>query len=65
MTDKDKVILKKLFILLDYCRKIHNVLDDDDFINVMNDKVSNLKSKLSFRYRRKNEVALRYLVQKI
>ena len=61
MNNKDKTILKKLFILLDYCRKIHKSVDDDEFINVMYDKVSSLKSKLSFRYKNKDEKALRYI----
>ena len=61
MNNKDKTILKKLFILLDYCRKIHKSVDDDEFINAMYNKVSSLKSKLSFRYRNKDEKALRYI----
>ena len=61
MNNKDKTILKKLFILLDYCRKIHKSVDDDEFINAMYNKVSSLKAKLSFRYRNKDEKALRYI----
>jgi hypothetical protein len=61
MNDKDKAILKKLFVLLDYCRKIHKS-SDEDFVFEMYSKVSLLKSRLSFRYRNRDEKALRYLV---
>ena len=64
MNENDKLILRKLFILLDYCRKIHKLLDDEEFIYNMYNKVSALKIKLSFKYRKKDEVALRYLASK-
>ena len=63
MIKKDIPILRKLFILLDYCRKIHKSLNDEEFIT-MYDKVSTLKIKLSFRYRNRDEKALRYLASK-
>ena len=64
MIKKDIPILRKLFILLDYCRKIHKSLNDEEFIDTMYDKVSTLKIKLSFRYRNIDEKALRYLASK-
>ena len=64
MNKNDKLILKKLFILLDYCRKIHKLLDDEEFINNMYNKVQKLKIKLSFKYRNKDEVALRHIASK-
>ena len=64
MIKKDIPILRKLFILLDYCRKIHKSLNDEEFIDTMYDKVSTLKIKLSFRYRNRDEKALRYLASK-
>ena len=64
MIKKDIPILRKLFILLDYCRKIHKSLDDEEFIDTMYDKVSTLKIKLSFRYRNRDEKVLRYLASK-
>jgi len=64
MIKKDIPILRKLFILLDYCRKIHKSLNDEEFIDTMYDKVSTLKIKLSFRYRNRDEKVLRYLASK-
>ena len=64
MIKKDIPILRKLFILLDYCRKIHKSLNDEEFIDTMYDKVSTLKIKLSFRYRNRDEKALRYIYSK-
>ena len=64
MIKKDIPILRKLFILLDYCRKIHKSLNDEEFIDTMYDNDSTLKIKLSFRYRNRDEKALRYLASK-
>ena len=64
MIENDMPILRKLFILLDYCRKIHKSLDDEKFIDTMWNKVSILKIKLSFRYKNRDEKALRYLASK-
>ena len=74
MIENDMPILKRLFILLDYCRKIqykfdHSAeadksLDDEEFIDTMWNKVSTLKIKLSFRYKNKDENALRYISSK-
>ena len=64
MIKNDIPILRKLFILLDYCKKIHKSLNDEEFIDTMYDKVSTLKIKLSFRYRNRDEKALRYLASK-
>ena len=68
MIKSDGIILKKVFIMLDYARK-HNELSTEDlnrdeFVNAMYDKFSELKSKLSFNYRRRDEIPLRYLASK-
>tara|TARA_R100000008_G_C3470351_1_gene108658 strand:+ start:318 stop:554 length:237 start_codon:yes stop_codon:yes gene_type:complete len=78
MIESDMIILKKLFILKDYVRKIFNEWDydighgkshfDPDntyYIDAMSNKVCELKEKLSFKYRRRDEIALRYLVSKL
>ena len=69
MIKSDGIILKKVFIMLDYARK-HNELSTEDlnrdeFVNAMYDKFSELKSKLSFNYRRRDEIPLRYLASKL
>ena len=69
MIESDGIILKKVFIMLDYARK-HNELSTEDlnrdeFVNAMYDKFSELKSKLSFNYRRRDEIPLRYLASKL
>lgn len=64
MIKNDIPILRKLFILLDYCKKIHKSLDDEEFIDTMYNKVSILKTTLSFRYKNRDEKALRYLASK-
>ena len=69
MIESDRIILKKTFIMLDYARK-HSKLstedsDEDEFVNAMYNKFSELKSKLSFNYRRRDEIPLRYLASKL
>ena len=64
MNENDKLILRKLFILLDYALKTLYPNDDEEFSDAMFDKVQKLKTKLSFKYRKKDEVALRYLASK-
>ena len=74
MNEKDKLILKKLFILLDYARKLCRLIangkrlegfnGDHEFASTMFDKVQELKIKLSFKYKNKDEVALRYIASK-
>ena len=68
MIKKDIPILRKLFILLDYGRKLLNenleVKEDEKFIDAMYDKIGILKTKLSFKYKRRDEIALRYLASK-
>ena len=69
MIESDRIILKKTFIMLDYARKHNEMstedLDRDEFVNAMYDKFSELKSKLSFKYRRRDEIPLRYLASKL
>ena len=69
MIESDRIILKKVFIMLDYARKHNEMstedLDRDEFVNSMYDKFSKLKSKLSFNYRRRDEIPLRYLASKL
>ena len=74
MNENDKLILRKLFILLDYARKLCRLIvtgkrlegfnGDHEFASAMFDKVQELKIKLSFKYKNKDEVALRYLASK-
>ena len=63
------IILKKLFILLDYGRKLLNenleVKEDEEFVDAIYDKIGILKTKLSFKYRRRDEIPLRYLASKL
>jgi len=66
MIESDIIILKKIFILKDYVRKIFNENDDyDRYVDEMSNKVCELKSKLSFNYRRRDEIPLRYLASKL
>jgi len=69
MIESDRVILKKLFILLDYGRKLLNknleVKNDEEFVDAIYDKIGILKTKLSFNYRRRDEIPLRYLASKL
>jgi|TARA_R100001530_G_scaffold47761_1_gene35894 hypothetical protein len=66
MIESDIIILKKIFILKDYVRKIFNESDDyDRYVDEMSNKVCELKSKLSFNYRRRDEIPLRYLASKL
>ena len=68
MIENDRIILKKLFILLDYGRKLLNenleVKEDEEFVDAIYDKIGILKTKLSFKYRRRDEIPLRYLASK-
>ena len=66
MIESDMIILKRLFILMDYAKKIHDKSDGfDAYVCVMCDKVCELKEKLSFKYRRRDEIPLRYLASKL
>lgn len=69
MIESDMIILKKLFILLDYGRKLLNenleVKEDEEFVDAIYDKIGILKTKLSFKYRRRDEIPLRYLASKL
>ena len=67
LSKNDRIILKKIFILKDYVRKIFysKGYRDDEFVAKMSGKVCELKSKLSFRFRRNDEIPLRYLASKI
>ena len=66
LSKNDRIILKKIFILKDYVRKIFNdeKYRDDEFVAKMSGKVCELKTKLSFKYRRRDEIPLRYLASK-
>jgi hypothetical protein len=66
MIENDRIILKKIFILKDYVRKIFysKGYRDDEFVAKMSGKVCELKTKLSFKYRRRDEIPLRYLASK-
>ena len=74
LSKNDRIILKKAFIMLDYARKLDGLSTEgltstgrhkDEFVNSMYDKFSKLKSKLSFSYRRRDEIPLRYLASKV
>ena len=70
MIESDRIILKKTFIMLDYARKHSKLLSTEDlnrdeFVNAMYDKFRNLTNKLSFKYRRRDEIPLRYLASKL
>tara|TARA_R100000458_G_C8025696_1_gene83459 strand:- start:192 stop:392 length:201 start_codon:yes stop_codon:yes gene_type:complete len=66
MIESDMIILKRLFILMDYVKKIYDKSDGfDSHVCVMSDKVCELKEKLSFKYRRRDEIPLRYLASKL
>ena len=66
MIESDRIILKKLFIMWDYVRKLCEQYDvNDEFVVEMDKKIGYFKSKLSFRYRRRDEIPLRYLASKL
>ena len=74
MIESDRIILKKTFIMLDYARKLDELSiegltstgrHNNDFDDAMYNKFSELKSKLSFNYRRRDEIPLRYLASKL